>query len=83
MLQQFGLERFHYYLKKLGMTTINHPADYYGLSLILGGAEGNLWDITGIFCSLARILKHYNDFNGHYFESDLKSPNYILDFSTD
>jgi penicillin-binding protein 1C len=82
MLQQFGLERFHYFLKKLGMTTINHPADYYGLSLILGGAEGNLWDITGIFCSLARILKNYNYSNGYYFESDLRSPNYFLDFSS-
>ena len=81
MLQKFGLERFHYYLKKFGMTTINHPADYYGLSLILGGAEGNLWDLTGIFCSMARILKHYNHSNGYYFESDLKSPNYILNFS--
>lgn len=81
MLQQFGLERFHYYLTKLGMTTINKPADHYGLSLILGGAEGTLWDITGIFCSLARILKHYNNYDGQYFTSDLKSPNYILDLS--
>lgn len=81
MLQQFGLERFHYYLKQFGMTTINHPSDYYGLSLILGGAEGNLLDITGIFCSLARILKHYNDSHGYYFESDLRSPNSFLDLS--
>lgn len=83
MLQQYGLERFHYYLKKFGMTTINHPADYYGLSLILGGAEGNLWDITGIFCSLARILKHYHYSNGYYFESDLKSPNYFIGLSSE
>jgi penicillin-binding protein 1C len=81
MLQQFGLERFHYYLRKLGMTTIDKPADHYGLSLILGGAEGTLWDITGIFCSLARILKHYNDYDGHYFESDLRNPNYLLSLS--
>jgi penicillin-binding protein 1C len=81
MLQQFGVERFHYWIKKLGMTTIDKPADHYGLSLILGGAEGTLWDITGIFCSLARILKHYNNYDGHYFESDLRSPNYIMDLS--
>jgi len=83
MLQQFGLERFHYCLKKSGMTTIDHPADYYGLSLILGGAEGNLWEITGIFCSLARILKHYNRSNGYYFESDLRNPNYLQDLSSE
>ena len=23
--------------------------DHYGLSLILGGAEGTLWDITGMY----------------------------------
>lgn len=82
MLQQFGLERFHYCLKKLGMTTIIHPADYYGLSLILGGAEGNLWEITGIFCSMARILKNFNSSSGYNFESDLRSPNYSFDLST-
>src|SRR4030043_91693 len=82
MLQQFGLERFHYYLTKLGMTTIDKPAEHYGLSLILGGAEGTLWDLTGIFCSFARILKHYNNYDGLYFESDLKNPNYILESSS-
>jgi len=82
MLQQFGLERFHYYLTKLGMTTIDKSAEHYGLSLILGGAEGTLWDLTGIFCSFARILKHYNNYDGLYFESDLKNPNYILESSS-
>ena len=81
MLQQFGLERFHYYLRRLGMTTIDKPADHYGLSLILGGAEGTLWDLTGIFCSFARILNHYNNYDRQYFESDLRSPNYTMDLS--
>ncbi len=77
LLQQFGLERFYYYLQKLGMTTLNFPSEHYGLSLILGGAEGNLWDITGIFCSFARILKHYNESDGQYFQSDIHAPSYI------
>ena len=43
MLQSFGFERFNYFLKKLGMTTLNKPALHYGLTIILGGAEGKLW----------------------------------------
>lgn len=56
MLQQYGVDRFHYFLKKLGITTLNFPADHYGLSLILGGAEATLWDLCGIYASMARKL---------------------------
>src|SRR5690606_1069272 len=31
MLQQYGLEKFHFNLKKLGFHTINRPPAYYGL----------------------------------------------------
>jgi len=54
MLRRFGVPRFYDLLKSLGMTTLTRdPADY-GLSLILGGAEGSLLDITGIYASLSR-----------------------------
>lgn len=56
MLQQYGVDRFHYFLKKLGITTLTYPADHYGLSLILGGAESSLWDLCGIYGSMARKL---------------------------
>src|SRR5512133_1113867 len=39
MLKQYGIDRFHHLLRDLGMTSIVKPADYYGLTLILGGAE--------------------------------------------
>jgi penicillin-binding protein 1C len=58
MLQQYGVDRFHYYLKKLGITTLDKPADHYGLSLILGGAEATLWDLCSIYASMARKLNH-------------------------
>lgn len=54
MLRRFGVPRFHGLLKSLGMTTLTRSPDYYGLSLILGGAEGALLDITGIYASLSR-----------------------------
>jgi penicillin-binding protein 1C len=42
------------------MTTLFRTPDEYGLSLILGGAEGKLWDIAGVYASMARSLNRYN-----------------------
>ena len=81
MLHAFGLERFHYLLQKLGMTSLDHPADHYGLSLILGGAEGTLLEITGMYASFARILKHYNA-TGNYRNNDIFMPDYIFHENT-
>jgi len=78
MLQKFGIERFNYVLKKLGMTTLDKPADHYGLSIILGGAEGTLWDLAGIYASMARTLRHYFIFTDKYLKSDFHPPNYVL-----
>lgn len=57
LLRQYRYERFHDLLKKLGITTLNKPSDYYGLSMILGGSEANLWELSGAYASLARNLK--------------------------
>jgi penicillin-binding protein 1C len=35
------------------MTTLHRDADDYGLSLILGGAEGSLWELLGMYRGLA------------------------------
>ncbi len=60
MLQEFGVPKFHHYLNKLGFSTINQHPEYYGLSLILGGAEATLWDVTSVYGSLAHQLNNYN-----------------------
>lgn len=59
MLKDFGYIKFHHYLQQLGLTTLDKPAEHYGLSLILGGAEGSLWEICGAYASLSRILQNY------------------------
>ena len=46
MLQRYGVPKFHTFLRQIGLKTINRPASHYGLSLILGGAEATLWDVT-------------------------------------
>jgi penicillin-binding protein 1C len=56
MLQTYTYQQFHSLLKRIGMTTLTKPAGHYGLSIILGGAEARLWDITGIYASMARSL---------------------------
>ena len=70
MLQAYGNEKFHLLLRNLGMTTLTKPADHYGLTLILGGAEGTLWDITGIYAELSRRLQHYTERSGMYDPAD-------------
>lgn len=57
LLQQYGVPKFYNFLKKIGMTTLSYPSSHYGLSIILGGAETTLWDITGIYSNMARSLK--------------------------
>jgi penicillin-binding protein 1C len=55
MLRRYGVARFRSLLLTLGMSTLHRSADDYGLTLILGGAEGTLWDITGIYANLANL----------------------------
>ena len=82
MLQDYGLEKFHFNLKKIGLTTINKSPDYYGLPLILGGAEVKLWDLMGAYSSMARTLLHYQKYNGQYDPNDFRSPNYLKTYSS-
>jgi penicillin-binding protein 1C len=73
MLQKYNSENFLALLKKTGFTTFNKSADYYGLSLILGGGETTLWDLCGVYSSLSRILNRFNKMQ-KYSKSDIHSP---------
>lgn len=79
MLQQYGIEKFHHKLQRLGLTTLTRPASHYGLALIIGGAEANLWDLGGAYSSMARTLNHYGTFNSKYNRKDFHPANYLLD----
>ncbi len=76
MLSNFGLEKFHFGLQKLGFTTINKPPDHYGLTLVLGGAEAKLEEITNAYAGMARTLNHFYDYNGKYHFKDFRPLNY-------
>lgn len=78
-LRNYRYEKFHSLLKNLGMSSLDKPADHYGLSLILGGAEGTLWDITGMYASMARTLNNFFEHPGKnkYDRGDFHSLHYL------
>jgi penicillin-binding protein 1C len=76
MLQKYKYERFYDFLKNIGITTYKQPADFYGLSLILGGCENTLWELSGAYADMARVLNHYRTYNGKYDPADFHSPVY-------
>jgi len=80
MLQQYKYERFYDKLKKLGIGTLNQPADHYGLSLILGGSEVTMWDLANTYMGMVRTLNHFNTYKGLYNPADYKPASY---FATD
>ena len=82
MLKDFGIDRFLHVLQKLGLSTLDRSASDYGLTLVLGGAEGNLWELTGLYAGLAREAQRYADpspdadtrqtfFPPHFLSSDV------------
>jgi penicillin-binding protein 1C len=67
MLREHGVDRFYDFLQNIGMSTLHRRADDYGLTLILGGAEGTLWDITGMYANLSFLAKQENASNELYY----------------
>ena len=45
LLRSYGLEKFRDQLDFFNLRGLDKSADHYGLTLILGGAESNLWDL--------------------------------------
>lgn len=78
-LEQYGSVRFHSFLKNIGFTTITQPPSYYGLSLILGGAEVNLLETTSMYAALGRSLLSYTNTYGKYSSNDYQLAHYMLD----
>ncbi|MBN2173066.1 MAG: penicillin-binding protein 1C [Bacteroidales bacterium] len=77
MLLDYGVPRFRNLLTEVGMTTLDQPADHYGLSLILGGAETTMFDLAGVYSSFSRVLNHFYANSGKYDPVDFRKPNYF------
>ena len=62
LLREYGQQRFHSLLRQLGLRGIVFDAEHYGLSLIVGGAEASLYDITNAYARMGRKLaSHVNE----------------------
>ena len=77
MLQQYKYQRFYDLLKQCGFTTLNKPADYYGMSLILGGCEISPFELAGVYSSMARMYNHQRKNKSEWNANDWFMPKYI------
>lgn len=53
-----GPEVLHRRLRDLGITTLDHSAEYFGLGLTLGNAEVRLLELANAFATFARLGIH-------------------------
>jgi len=54
LLRNYGIEKFHSLLGECGMSTFTRGASHYGLSLILGGGEARLDEVTKAYSDFVR-----------------------------
>ena len=80
MLQQHGVNNFYELLQKFQLKNINKHPDHYGLSLILGGAESNLWDLCRTYANLSSTINYFNASDGKYRTKEFAELNYVNGF---
>lgn len=83
LLQEFGLEKFHHYLKQLQLKDIKKSHEHYGLTLALGGAESNLWDLCKSYANMASTLNHYTETSSEYYTNEFVEPTFYNDKNID
>jgi penicillin-binding protein 1C len=66
MLKDFGVHRFYEQLQHFKLRDINKGPNHYGLSLILGGAESNLWDLCRTYAGMSSTLNYFNSHQAKY-----------------
>ncbi|MBP5567346.1 MAG: penicillin-binding protein 1C [Bacteroidales bacterium] len=61
LLRQYGIPKFWSVLRDAGLSTITESPEHYGLSLILGGAEARLDEITAAYSAFVRGEAPFED----------------------
>lgn len=62
LLRQYGVPKLHSILQQCGITTLDKEPSYYGLSLILGGGEATLDEITRMYSGMVRSFLELQEF---------------------
>lgn len=57
-LREYGIPKFENKLRKWGLSTLDRPPEDYGLTLVLGGAEGRLDEIAALYAKLAQLASN-------------------------
>ena len=79
LLQKYGLEKFRDQLDFFNLKGIDKSANHYGLTLILGGAESNLWDLCKTYASMASTVNHFNETSSEYYTNEFINPKILRD----
>ena len=61
LLRQYGIPKFWSVLRDAGLSTITQTPEHYGLSLILGGAEARLDEVTAAYSAFVRGEAPFSD----------------------
>ncbi|MBK8497469.1 MAG: penicillin-binding protein 1C [Flavobacteriales bacterium] len=59
-LREHGVERTRRMLVAMGLRSLHRSGEHYGLSLIVGGGESSLWELTGAYASMARVVLRFS-----------------------
>ena len=70
LLYHYGVEDFYAFLQEAGLEGLFRAPEEYGLSLILGGAEISLWELSQLY----RGLGNYGYFSGLRVLKDAGEP---------
>jgi len=76
MLRQYGISKFYQQLQMHRLRTINRHPDHYGLSLVLGGAESNLWELSQAYMNMGAVLNHFTE-KGSYLSHAFQPLSYL------
>ena len=66
LLSRYGTTHMKRDLQQLGISTLKLPASHYGLSMVLGGAEINLLELTSAYACFASALNAGSDSSTTY-----------------
>jgi penicillin-binding protein 1C len=76
MLKDFSVYKFYDQLQHFGLRDIKKHPKHYGLSLILGGAESNLWDLTRTYAGLTSTLNYFTRSQAKYRDAEFGELNW-------
>lgn len=88
LLYAFVVNKFYHKLQNPGISSLVQPPKHCGLTLILGGTEASLWEISNIYASMVRAYNlflhngvYYNNtFNTNTFTNEWEKPAELTEY---